>query len=97
MQEIYLGWTTYYVSENHRLSTAKKRRFANNKNQLWRMAFTLDKVVPWGRSMEEYVSMFSLSSGELDSRILGCADGPASFNAEMHAQGSSVVSVQHQG
>jgi len=25
------------------------------------MAFLLEKVVPWGRTMEEYVKMFSLS------------------------------------
>jgi hypothetical protein len=57
------------------------------------MPFTLDNVVPWGRSMEEYVAMFELSERELNSRILGCADGPASFNAEMNAQGRRVVSV----
>ena len=57
------------------------------------MAFTLDNVVPWGRSMEEYVAMFGLSERELESRIVGCADGPASFNAEMSAQGRRVVSV----
>jgi len=32
--------------------------------------------------------MFSLSEDELNLRILGCADGPASVNAELHAQGS---------
>ena len=57
------------------------------------MAFTLDEVVPWGRSMAEYVAMFELSPQDLGSQILGCADGPASFNAEMHAQGHCVVSV----
>jgi hypothetical protein len=57
------------------------------------MPFTLDAVVPWGRSMEEYVAMFELSARELDSKILGCADGPASFNAEMSAQGRRIVSV----
>ena len=57
------------------------------------MPFTLDNVVPWGRSMGEYVAMFELSQRDLDSQILGCADGPASFNAEMHDQRRSVVSV----
>ncbi len=57
------------------------------------MPFRLDNVVPWGRSMEEYVAMFALSEQELDSKILGCADGPASFNAEMNARGRRVVSV----
>lgn len=36
--------------------------------------------------------MFALSSDELHSRILGCADGPASFNAEATAAGHRVLS-----
>jgi hypothetical protein len=45
------------------------------------MVFTLDRVVPWGRSFDEYVAMFALSSEDLGRRILGCNDGPASFNS----------------
>ncbi len=56
------------------------------------MAFTLDKVVPWGRSLDEYRRMFALTDSDLEKRILGCADGPASFNAELTANGGSVVS-----
>ncbi len=52
----------------------------------------LDRVVPWGRSFEEYAHMFALAGRELRGRILGCADGPASFNAEAHARGVRVVS-----
>ena len=37
--------------------------------------------------------MFALDETDLGCRILGCGDGPASFNAEMSAQGSTVVSV----
>lgn len=29
------------------------------------MGFTLDEVVPWGRSYEEYVAMFGLSRAVL--------------------------------
>ena len=36
--------------------------------------------------------MFALSSDDLHSRILGCADGPASFNAEATTAGFSVIS-----
>lgn len=36
--------------------------------------------------------MFALSETELRSRILGCGDGPASFNAEATRRGSRVVS-----
>ncbi|MYC20878.1 MAG: class I SAM-dependent methyltransferase [Caldilineaceae bacterium SB0662_bin_25] len=57
------------------------------------MPFTVDGVVPWGRTMEEYCGMFDLGERELRGRILGCGDGPASFNAEMTALGYSVVSV----
>jgi hypothetical protein len=55
--------------------------------------FTLDQVVPWGRSYDEYQKMFVLSDTELRTlKILGCADGPASFNAEATRRGDSVVS-----
>ena len=37
--------------------------------------------------------MFSLSESDLAGRILGCGDGPASFNAELSAHGGRVVSV----
>ena len=57
------------------------------------MPFSIDHVVPWGRSLEEYRAMFSLSEDDLGCRILGCGDGPASFNAELSARGGSVVSV----
>jgi hypothetical protein len=57
------------------------------------MSFCLDQVVPWGRSFAEYRRMFALTKGDLKLRILGCADGPASFNAEATRRGSHVVSV----
>ena len=57
------------------------------------MPFTVDGVVPWGRTMAEYQGMFDLRERELRGRTLGCGDGPASFNAEMTALGRSVVSV----
>ena len=56
------------------------------------MSITLDQVVPWGRSLDEYRRMFDMSERDLDAKILGCGDGPASFNAEMTALGRSVVS-----
>ena len=54
--------------------------------------FTLDAVVPWGRSFDEYRSMFSLSARDLGLRILDCGGGPASFNADGTRQGHSIVS-----
>ncbi len=57
------------------------------------MAMTLDQVIPWGRSLDEYQQMFALSSQALQGKILGCGDGPASFNAELTAQGGHVISV----
>lgn len=57
------------------------------------MAMQLDQVVPFGRSLDEYRAMFSLPHADLDKKIIGVADGPASFNAEMQARGTHVVSV----
>jgi len=36
--------------------------------------------------------MFALSEQDLERRILGCGDGPASFNTQLTARGGSVVS-----
>ncbi len=57
------------------------------------MAFTLEKVVPWGRSYEEYVAMFGLTGADLKRRILGCGDGPAGFNTELTRRGGRITSV----
>ncbi len=57
------------------------------------MAFTLDQIVPWGRTFEEYRRMFALTDADLARPILGCGDGPASFNAEATARGARVCSV----
>jgi hypothetical protein len=54
--------------------------------------FTLDQIVPWGRSFDEYVAMFALTEADLARRILGCSDGPASFNAVATVNGITVVS-----
>lgn len=52
----------------------------------------LRDIVPWGRSFDEYRRMFGLAGADLAGRILGCGDGPASFNAEATAAGHDVVS-----
>lgn len=57
-----------------------------------RVSFKLENVIPWGRSMQEYIRMFDLQPDELKLAILDCAGGPASFNAEMMGQGYKVVS-----
>ncbi len=54
--------------------------------------FTLDQVVPWGRSFDEYRAMFAIDDADLAGRILGCGDGPASFNAHATRRGTAVVS-----
>lgn len=53
----------------------------------------LKSIVPWGRSLAEYQSMFCLSEQDLTCAILGCGDGPASFNAQLTQMGGNVVSV----
>ncbi len=57
------------------------------------MGFSLDQVVPWGRNLGEYRSMFSLTNQDLEQKILGCADGPASVNAELYQPGKKYVSL----
>lgn len=57
------------------------------------MVMQLEKVVPFGRSMDEHPKMFALTEEDLQKRIIGIADGPASFNAEMHALGKRIVSL----
>lgn len=57
------------------------------------MAIKLENIVPFGRSLTEYQRMFSLTAEDLSQTILGVGDGPASFNAEMKAQGKFVVSI----
>ena len=55
--------------------------------------FTLDEVVPWGRSFDEYRRMFALCDADLQRSVLGCADGPSSFNAEATRRGAKVISA----
>ena len=57
------------------------------------VGFSLDQVVPWGRSYDEYVAMFALTEADLQRHIVGCGDGPASFNAVLTGRGGHVVSV----
>jgi len=57
------------------------------------MSFALTDIVPWGRAFDEDVAMFALSEADLKKSILGCGDGPASFNAELTRRQGTVVSV----
>ncbi len=57
------------------------------------MSFTLSEVIPWGRSYDEYLAMFSLSPEDLQKNILGCSDGPASFNTVLTGKGKSIISA----
>jgi hypothetical protein len=57
------------------------------------VAIKYDEVVPWGRSFEEYCRMFDFSADDLNKKICGCGDGPASFNAICTSKGGTVVSV----
>ena len=41
--------------------------------------FNLQSIVPWGRTFQEYRDMFLLDKHDLQQKILGCGDGPASF------------------
>jgi len=56
------------------------------------MTIKLEKIIPWGRNLNEYISMFDLTSAEKNLTILDCAAGPSSFNYEMTLQGYNVIS-----
>lgn len=56
------------------------------------MAIKYKEAVPWGRSYDEYYSMFNLTDSDLKLKIIGCADGPANFNSVMFKNGHRVVS-----
>ena len=56
------------------------------------MAFTLNSVVPWGRNLDEYKAMFLLNENDLEKKIAGFGDGPASFNYEAHCLGCDITS-----
>lgn len=56
------------------------------------MSIQLKQVIPWGRSFDEYRRMFDLSPADRSGRILGCGDGPASFNCEATQLGIRVTS-----
>ena len=53
----------------------------------------LKNVVPWGRNLQEYKSMFQLSNKDLKSSILGCGDGPSSFNFEVTKLNGNITSI----
>lgn len=56
------------------------------------MPMSVEGVIPWGRSFDEYQQIFSLTEADLAGEIIGCGDGPAAFNAEASARGHRVVS-----
>lgn len=54
----------------------------------------LENIVPWGRSKKEYMEMFNLSQNDIMNRkMLGCGDGPSSFNTEVDYDDGTVVSI----
>jgi SAM-dependent methyltransferase len=57
------------------------------------MALQLADMTPWWRTFQEYTAMFALDAADRSRSILGCGDGPASFNAEALRQNVKVVSA----
>ncbi len=57
------------------------------------MVMFLDNVVPFGRSLDEYSKIFSLTPTDFSGKIVGIGDGPASFNAEGTRLGYQLTSV----
>ncbi|WP_296776252.1 SAM-dependent methyltransferase [Ruminococcus sp.] len=56
------------------------------------MGMKLEKVVPWGRNIGEYRSMFLLDDDDMKKKIAGFGDGPASFNCQATAEGADITS-----
>ncbi|EAZ94337.1 hypothetical protein [Crocosphaera chwakensis] len=57
------------------------------------MVIHLKKVVPVGRTFDEYIKMFNLTENDCKRWILSVADGPASFNTEGTQLGYTIKSV----
>lgn len=63
------------------------------KNSRKRKRLKLGNVVPWGRNLNEYKKIFVLSEQDLQLKILGCGDGPSSFNFEVTQQNGDITSI----
>jgi hypothetical protein len=75
--------------------SAKAIRSSNNgvgRSLEASQVFALDRVVPWGRSFNEYRRMFAMSDADLQGRIVDCGAGPASFNVQATRLGARVIS-----
>ena len=57
------------------------------------MEINYKDIVPWGRSFDEYIKMFSLTPDDLNLKILDCGGGPSGFNSEMTKRGKKVISI----
>jgi len=57
------------------------------------MSFELQHIVPWGRNLAEYKSMFNLKESDFNKKIIGFGDGPASFNTEATKLGVNITSL----
>jgi len=72
------------------LAFACDKRRVSKSNEV--MPFLLENVVPWGRTRDEYIKMFSLSDNDLSKKIASFGDGPASFNYESTINNGDVIS-----
>lgn len=50
-------------------------------------------VSVWGRTLEEYINMFSLNGISYSTKILSIADGPSTFNLQQRQRGINITSV----
>lgn len=74
-------------SKGHEIMITSVRK-VNDSQQ-----FLLDGVAFLGRTLNEYVEMFNFRSDDwIGKRVLDCASGPASFNAEANEIGIYTVS-----
>lgn len=74
-------------------SCSTNSRAATKSFTVPRVPVLLKQIIPIGRTLHEYQLMFALTEVHQNLKILGCGDGPASFNTEWTARGGSVISL----
>jgi glutaredoxin len=53
---------------------------------------SVDEVIPWGKTFDEYKHFFNLHDTDLDKTIACFGDGASSFNSELTQQEKKVIS-----
>lgn len=63
-----------------------------NPTDMYGSKLTIDKVIPWGKTLHEHQQFFNLQDADLDKNIACFGDGASSMNAELTRVGRRIVS-----